>query len=215
MNPREAQRLRRGMVSEQIQARGILDPTVLTAMRTVPRHLFVPEHEQRNAYRDCPLAIGNGQTISQPYMVAAMTELLRVGAGDHVLEVGTGSGYQAAVLAEVCSQVTTVEVVPDLAERARERLARLHYGNVTVHLADGALGWPDEAPYDGVLVTCGAERTPQALLDQLAPGRRLVIPVGRANEVQELRVWEKGLDGTLAHHDTMRVRFVPLVSEAI
>ncbi|RMG07998.1 MAG: protein-L-isoaspartate(D-aspartate) O-methyltransferase [Planctomycetota bacterium] len=215
MDSHEAHRLRRRLVREHIAPRGVRRPDVLAAMRTVPRHLFVPEAQRGRAYQDRPLPIDAEQTISQPYVVAAMTELLDVGAGDHVLEIGTGSGYQAAVLAEVCSRVTTVELIEELAEQARRRLAELHYRNVTVRQGDGALGWPDEAPYDGIVVTCGAKRTPPALLEQLAPGRRMVVPVGPPGEVMELRVWEKELDGRLRHRDAFQVRFVPMVSEAV
>lgn len=206
-----ARELRLKMVREQVEARGVHDESVLHAMRTVPRHLFVPEELSDGAYRDRPLPIGGGQTISQPYIVAAMTEALGVGAGDRVLEVGTGTGYQAAVLAEVASEVHTVELVAELARAARERLARLGYRNVFVHEGDGVGGWSPGAPFDGILVACGASSVPPALLTQLAVDRRLVIPVGQAGEIMDLQVWTKHADGTATHTSLMEVRFVPMV----
>jgi protein-L-isoaspartate(D-aspartate) O-methyltransferase len=202
------------MVREQLEARGVHDEAVLHAMRAVPRHLFVPEELREAAYRDRPLPIGGGQTISQPYVVAAMTEALAVGAGDKVLEVGTGTGYQAAVLAEVASEVHTLEVVSALARPAAARLTRLGYRNVEVHEGDGTAGWPAAAPYDGILVSCGAPAVPPALLTQLAPGRRLVIPVGPPGEVMDLQVWTKEADGTASHESLMEVRFVPMIAPA-
>jgi len=217
MDAKHAWALRRAMVDEQIAARDVEDEAVLSAMRTVPRDLFMPEAVVEQAYLDRPVPIytspeGQVQTVSQPYIVAFMTEALQVGPGDRVLEVGTGSGYQAAVLAEVVSEVYTIDVVAELAEAARERLARLHYRNVQVRHGDGALGWPEAAPFDGILVACGAPEVPRALLDQLAPGRRMIVPVGAPDAVMKLQVWEKGLDGALSSTDVMSVRFVPLVS---
>lgn len=206
---------RLAMVREQIERRDVLDCAVLAAMRTVPRHLFVPEEERASAYDDRPLPLGHGQTISQPYVVAAMTEALGVGAGDRVLEIGAGSGYQAAVLAEVVSEVFTIELVPALAAAAEARLRALHYGNVRVRQGDGRLGWPEAAPFDGIVVACGAPEVPPALLDQLRPGRRLVMPVGPAGEVMELQLIEKGLDGTLQRRTLMPVRFVPFVDPSV
>lgn len=202
---------RRAMVAEQLERRGVRDEAVLAAMRTVPRHLFVPEDLRAQAYDDKPLPIGEGQTISQPYVVAAMTEALQVGAGDRVLEVGTGSGYQAAVLAEVVSDVYTIEVVPALAVAAERRLRGLCYTNVHVRQGDGAAGWPEEAPFDGVLVACGAPEVPPELLRQVAPGRRLVIPVGPAGDVMDLLVLEKDAEGGFRRRTLMPVRFVPFV----
>jgi protein-L-isoaspartate(D-aspartate) O-methyltransferase len=181
-------------------------------MRTVPRHLFVPDDVREQAYEDRPLPIGEGQTISQPYVVAAMTEALQVGAGDRVLDIGTGSGYQAAVLAEVVSEVFSIELLPGLAAAAAERLRRLHYATVQVRQGDGAQGWPEAAPFDGIVVACGAPEVPPALLRQLAPGRRLVIPVGPAGDVMDLLVLEKDAEGSFRRRILMPVRFVPFVS---
>ena len=162
--------LREQMVREQIAERGIRDPQVLRAMRTVPRHLFVPEEEAHLAYEDHPLPIGYDQTISQPYIVALMTELLRPQKGQKVLEVGTGSGYQAAVLAEIVDTLFTIEIVAPLATEATERLRRLNYTNVVVRFGDGYAGWPDHAPFDGIIVTAAPEEIPQPLVDQLKEG---------------------------------------------
>lgn len=200
------------MVATQIEKRGVRDPAVLAAMRTVPRHLFVPEDLRDQAYEDRPLAIGHEQTISQPYVVAAMSEALQVDAGDRVLEIGAGSGYQAAVLAEIASEVFTIEVVPALAAEATARLRDLCYRNVHVRVGDGALGWPEAAPFDGIVVTCGAPEVPPELLKQLAPGRRLVIPVGAPGDVMDLLVLEKDPDGSFRRRVLMPVRFVPFVT---
>ncbi len=200
------------MVAEQLERRGVRDEAVLAAMRTVPRHLFVPDDLRDQAYEDRPLPIGGGQTISQPYVVAAMTEALQVGAGDRVLEIGTGCGYQAAVLAEVASEVFSVEVIPRLADAAAARLQRLRYTTVQVRCGDGSLGWPEAAPFDGIVVACGAPEVPPALLRQLAPGRRLVIPVGPAGDVMDLLVLEKDTEGSFRRRTLMPVRFVPFVS---
>ena len=200
-------RERAGMVAEQIAARGVRGPLVLGAMRKVPRHLFVPPALAAEAYADYPLQIGLGQTISQPYIVAFMTEALRLQGGETVLEVGTGSGYQAAVLAEICSRVYTVEIVEPLAREAKARLSRLGYGNVEARAGDGYAGWPEAAPFDAVMVTAAAPRIPEPLKQQLKDGGRLVIPVGE--EWQELvLVTRRG-----ARFDEERilpVRFVPM-----
>lgn len=200
------------MVAEQIERRGVRDEAVLAAMRTVPRHLFVPDDLRDQAYEDRPLPIGEGQTISQPYVITAMTEALQVGAGDRVLDIGTGSGYQAAVLAEVVSEVFSVEVIRTLADVAAARLKRLHYTGVHVRAGDGSEGWPEAAPFDGIVVACGAPEVPPALLRQLAPGRRLVIPVGPAGDVMDLLVLEKDAEGSFRRRILMPVRFVPFVS---
>ncbi len=204
---------RRAMVAHQIEARGVRDPAVLQAMRTVPRHRFVPEALRGEAYEDYPLPIGQQQTISQPYIVAAMTELLAVRPGDKVLEVGTGSGYQAGVLARMGVRVFTIEIVESLATSAAERLAVLGYSNVHVRAGDGYAGWPEEAPFDGILVTAGAEHVPPPLVDQLKPGGRMVIPVGPSDDTQWLKLLVREADGSLREQDVMAVRFVPLTGE--
>jgi protein-L-isoaspartate(D-aspartate) O-methyltransferase len=198
------------MVKAQIEARGVRDARVLAAMREVPRHRFVPEDVRALAYDDRALPIGHGQTISQPYIVAVMSELLAPKPGDRVLEVGTGSGYQAAVLARIVREVVTIEIVPDLAASARETLAALAYANVTVITGDGYAGLPERAPFDGILVAAAPEEVPQPLLDQLAVGARLVIPVGRADQM--LRVYERTERG-IESRDVFPVRFVPLVRD--
>lgn len=187
-----------------------LDPAVIEALRSVPRHLFVPEWQQDLAYGNHPLPIGAGQTISQPYIVAVMSQLLRVGRGDRVFELGTGSGYQAAVLAAMGVEVYTVEIVPELAERARQTLQDLGYDGVRVRAGDGWLGWPEAAPFDGIIVTAAAPKIPQPLVDQLKPGGRLVIPVGQPDGVQQLVVYEKAPSGELVGRHHLPVRFVPV-----
>ena len=199
------------MVDRQLVLRGIEDRRVLDAMHKVPRHLFVPEELRRLAYEDHPLPIGLEQTISQPYIVALMTELARV-ANDHiVLEIGTGSGYQAAVLSVLAKRVYTIEYLTPLGEAARKRLAELGYNNVEVKIGDGYQGWPERQPFDAILVTAASEEVPQALLDQLKPGGRLVIPVGPQAETQILQVLEKDSKGKISRRNTIPVRFVPLV----
>ncbi len=187
-----------------------LDPAVRDALLDVPRHVFIPPEFGRVAYVNNALPIGHDQTISQPTIVALMTDLLRVGPGDTVLEVGTGSGYQAAVLARVCAHVHTIEIVRPLARSARARLARLGYDNVTVYEGDGWRGVPEHAPYAGIIVTAAPDRVPRALLDQLAPGGRLVLPVGPVGGVQEMVVVSKSADGSLSSREVLPVRFVPL-----
>lgn len=204
---------RDGMVTRQIEARGVAAPSVLSAMRQVPRHLFVPTALRESAYADHPLPIGHGQTISQPFIVALMTELARPAPTDRALEIGTGSGYQAAVLSRVVSHVFSLENDDDLCRQASERLAGLGYGNVTVVRADGYEGWAPEAPFDVVLVTAAPPRVPQALVDQLAPGGRLVIPVG-PHYGQELEVVEKRADGSTTTKTITPVMFVPMVPSA-
>ena len=174
------------MGRRQIAGRGIIDPRVLDALRTVPRHAFVPPEKACRAYEDHPLEIGSGQTISQPYMVAKMTELLELTPQSRVLEIGTGSGYQAAILAELAGDVVSVERFSHLAETARETLESLEYGNLTVVVGDGSLGWPERAPYDGIIVTAAAPALPPSLRSQLAPGGRLVCPVG-SRDLQQLK----------------------------
>jgi len=190
--------------------KGEFSEAVLSAMATVPRHEFVPADLQRQAYANHPLPIGLGQTISQPFIVAAMTDLLGCRPGDRVLEIGTGSGYQAAVLAEIVGHVYTIEIVPELGESARERLQRLGYSNVTVRVGDGYAGWPEHAPFDGIIVTAAAPDIPQPLVDQLRPGGKLVIPVGGPWLGQDLLVVEKQTDGSVTQRNVLPVAFVPL-----
>jgi protein-L-isoaspartate(D-aspartate) O-methyltransferase len=206
-------RARERMVVEQIAGRGVGDPRVLAALRRVPRHEFVPDDVRGEAYEDRPLPIGHGQTISQPYIVAVMAELARIGPGDRVLEVGTGSGYAAAVLAELAADVYTIEIVEPLAEQARRNLERAGYGRVHVRAGDGYRGWPEAAPFDAVLVAAAAPRLPAPLVEQLAPGGRLVIPVSRgAGFEQELEVHVKTAEG-LRVERVFPVRFVPMTGE--
>jgi protein-L-isoaspartate(D-aspartate) O-methyltransferase len=203
---------RQTMVEDQIEARGVTDPAVLEAMRTVPRHEFVTEEYLDQAYADHPLPIGFGQTISQPYIVALMTETLQVEAGHKVLEIGTGSGYQAAVLAEMDLEVYTVEIIPELAERALGTLEQLDYEDATVRNADGYFGWEEHAPYDAIIVTAAPDHLPQPLAQQLKEGGRLVIPIGPIGAVQTLWLFEK-IEGELEATNLGAVRFVPLTGE--
>jgi protein-L-isoaspartate(D-aspartate) O-methyltransferase len=200
------------MVEEQIRARGVTDPKVLAAIKTVPRHLFVPDGERRRAYTDSPLPIGAGQTISQPYIVALMTSLLDVEPGDRILEVGTGSGYQAAVLSRLARQVYSVEILEHLAGRARRTLSVLGYGNVHVRVGDGYQGWPEEAPFDGIIVTAAPPRIPEPLKRQLKVGGKMVIPVGEG--YQDLEVLTKRPDGGFDRAKVLPVRFVPMTGQA-
>ncbi len=199
------------MVDEQIAARGVKDPRVLAALRRVPRHRFIPEVHREHAYADRPLPIGHGQTISQPYIVAAMTELLALPSDAKVLEVGTGSGYQAAVLAELAQEVYSIEIVDALAERAQEALAAAGYERVQVKVGDGFDGWPEAAPFDGIIVTAAPRAVPPPLLAQLKPGARLVIPVG--DDQQTLRVYERTESGA-TERTVFAVRFVPMTGRA-
>jgi protein-L-isoaspartate(D-aspartate) O-methyltransferase len=198
---------RERMVEEQIEARGINDARVLSALRKVPRHAFVPEAQRTRAYEDRPLPIGHGQTISQPFIVAAMSQLAQIGPAARVLEVGTGSGYQAAVLGELAAEVYTIEIVAPLAERARGTLAELGYANVHVRHGDGHAGWPQHAPFDAILVTAAPARVPPALHAQLAVGGRLVVPVGVWE--QELQVHTRREQG-IEVEEVFPVRFVPM-----
>ena len=200
------------MVEQQILRRGLRDDDVLAAMRSVPRHLFVPQGVAHDAYQDSPLPIGFGQAISQPYMVALMTGLLRLDVRSRVLEIGAGSGYQTAVLAELAGEVYAMERIAPLAGQAARVLGRLGYTNVHLAVADGSRGWPRRAPFDAILVAAAAEATPDALLEQLADGGRLVIPLGRAHRDQVLTVYHRTADGLAERRDT-RCRFVPLVSD--
>ncbi|AGA91628.1 protein-L-isoaspartate and D-aspartate O-methyltransferase [Thioflavicoccus mobilis 8321] len=192
-----------------------LDPAVLAAVRAVPRHAFVPSELRQQAYRDHPLPIGGGQTISQPYIVAIMSHLLGVGPGDRVFELGTGSGYQAAVLAEMGVEVYTVEIVPEHAERSARLLAELGYERVQVRVDDGYLGWPEAAPFAGIIATAAADHIPRPLIDQLAAGGRLVMPVGGDGRIQQLTLIEKLPDGDLHQRTILPVRFVPVTGEYV
>ena len=208
--PENYEHLRERMVQEQIVARGVSDERVLDAMKKVPRHLFVPKQYRDSAYDDYPLPIGKGQTISQPYIVAFMTEVLDPEPDQNVLEIGTGSGYQAAVLAELYQDVYTVEIIEPLARRAKEQLLALGYDNVHVKVGDGYQGWPEKAPFDALIVTCAPEDIPQSLIDQLGEGGRLIIPVGSQYGVQKLVLLVKHND-RLERKELMGVLFVPMV----
>ncbi len=205
------QEKRQSMVERQLRRRGIHDPSVLDAMATVPRHAFVPQHTRQAAYADSALPIGQGQTISQPYVVALMTEAAQIEAGDKVLEIGTGSGYGAAVAAEIAGEVYTIERHRQLADEARRRLEELGYDNVHVIHADGSEGWPAEAPYDAIIVTAAAPDLPEPLIEQLADGGRLVIPEGTRHSQTLVRATRRG---DKVHRESLSpVRFVPLVGE--
>lgn len=200
------------MVEIQIKLRGIQAQSVLDAMTKVPRHLFVPKAYQSAAYEDTPLPIGHDQTISQPYIVAFMTEAAEIKPTDKVLEIGTGSGYQAAVLAEMCREVDSIEIVEPLAKEAANRLKSLGYRNVSVRIGDGYQGWPEKAPFDAILVTAAPEHVPEALQKQLAPNGRLIIPIGKS--FQELvRLTKKG--SSIVRESLLPVRFVPMTGEAL
>lgn len=199
---------REQMVRQQIERRGIRDPRLLEAFRSVPRHRFVPEEDQDRAYSDGPLSIGEGQTISQPYIVAIMTDLLELSGDEQVLEVGTGSGYQAAILAKLARLVHSVERVPRLARHAAALLVELGLTNVQVHVGDGSLGWPECAPYQGIVVTAAAPTVPRALLEQLADGGRLVLPVG-GRDGQDLQRWQR-VGERFECESIFPVAFVPL-----
>ncbi len=209
MNGQDWTALREEMVRVQIERRGVRNRAVLDAMRTVPRHLFVPESLRRSAYEDHPLPIGHGQTISQPYIVAAMTEMLDPRPGDRVLEIGTGSGYQAAVLARLVQHVYSIEIVEPLGRQAQARLAELGFRNVTVRIGDGYEGWPEQAPFDKIMLTAAPPEVPQKLIDQLKPGGRLVAPVGTG--WQELVVIDKDANGQVRRRTEFPVMFVPMV----
>jgi protein-L-isoaspartate(D-aspartate) O-methyltransferase len=211
--PREDFRtMREKMVETQIRARGVKDPRVLSAMLKVERHLFVPAESQASAYDDHPLPIGEGQTISQPYIVALMTELLELKGDEKVLEVGTGSGYQAAILGELAREVYSIEIIEKLAASARDLLLRLGYKNIFVKAGDGYLGWPEVAPFDGIIVTCAPDHIPQPLLDQLKEGGRMVVPVGSYS--QELVKITKRF-GRIEKTNVIPVMFVPMTGDAV
>jgi len=204
---------RKMMVDYQIKAREVRDPNVLKAMLTVPRHAFVPPSQQRYAYGDHPLPIGEGQTISQPYIVAFMTEALQLRPGSKVLEIGTGSGYQAAVCAEIAREVYTIEIVEPLAKSAQKLLKELGYHNVFVRASDGFFGWPEEAPFDAIIGTAAAGQIPPPLLEQLKPGGRMILPCGDDWGDQELVVLTKDQKGNITKRSVMPVRFVPMTGQ--
>ncbi len=202
---------RNRLIDDKLRVLGIRDESVLRAMRSVPREEFVPAELRKSAYDNTPLQIGSGQTISQPLIVAYMAEALELAPQDRVLEIGTGSGYAAAVLSHLAKEVFTIERLPGLAETARERLARLGYGNVHVRHTDGTRGWPEKAPFDAIVVAAGGSKVPAAFLEQLAPGGRLVIPIGEQSESQQLvRVVRRGEN--VDYEELGAVRFVPLIS---
>jgi len=200
---------RKAMVERQLKGRGIKDPRVLAAMAKVPRHLFVPEAQKPHAYEDRPLPIGLGQTISQPYVVALMTEAVRIKPGDKVLEIGTGSGYQAAVLSEITPKAFTIEILPALADAARKRLRELGYPTVQVKTGDGYLGWPQQAPFDAIIVTAAPGKIPPKLVEQLKEGGRMVVPVGERDKQRLTLVEKQG--GKLKITNLAPVAFVPMV----
>ncbi|MBR9998833.1 MAG: protein-L-isoaspartate(D-aspartate) O-methyltransferase [Cyclobacteriaceae bacterium] len=204
--------LRKDMVERQIRNRGVNDQAVLNAMLKVPRHLFVPDHQQPYAYDDRPLSIGNNQTISQPYIVGFMTEAISPEKGDKVLEIGTGSGYQAAVLAEIVDKVYTIEIISELADRAENTFKRLGYDNIYSMAGDGYAGWPEEAPFDAIMVTAAPEEIPPPLIEQLKEGGRMIIPVGPIYRVQSLQLLIKR-NGKMKVQDLLPVRFVPFTRE--
>jgi protein-L-isoaspartate(D-aspartate) O-methyltransferase len=202
---------RERMVRQQIESRGVRHPGVLKAMRTTPRHLFVPEPVRTQAYADGPLPIGYGQTISQPYIVASMTELLDPKPSHRVLEIGTGSGYQAAILSPLVKEVYTIEIIPELAASAEALLKKLGYQNIFVRVGDGYLGWPEKAPFDRIILTAAPPQIPQSLIDQLANGGKMVAPAGAGVWEQELYVVDKDKNGKVTRRSVYGVRFVPMV----
>jgi protein-L-isoaspartate(D-aspartate) O-methyltransferase len=205
-------RARRQMVERDLRDRGISDPHVLAAMGRIPRECFIPTGRQADAYLDEPLQIGHDQTISRPYIVALMTQLARPSPEKRALEVGTGSGYQAAVLADVCREVDTIQIIPALAHSAQQRLLSLGYDNLHFRCGDGYHGWPQRAPFDIIIVAAAPDHVPQALVDELAPGGRLVIPVGDA--LQKLLLIEKNAEGHVRRREIVSVKFVPMTGEA-
>ena len=205
-------RLREDMVKTQIEARNVYDRATLKAMRVVPRHEFVPEHMKAYAYEDRPLSIGNGQTISQPYIVAFMTSVINPKPDDRILEIGTGSGYQAAVLAEIVHSVYTIEIIPELAEKAKAKFESLHYSNIHTRTGDGYHGWPEEAPFDAIVVTAAPDEIPAPLIEQLKEGGKLVIPVGPKHSVQSLQLLTRK-NGETSVKNLFPVRFVPFTRD--
>lgn len=212
--PEEARfvQARQSMVQQDLRARDIQDERVLAVLGHIPRQRFVPATRQEEAFSDAALQIGHDQTISRPYIVALMTQLVRPSSSDRVLDIGTGSGYQAAVLSELCREVYSIEIIRPLADEARTRLKRLGYKNIEVRCGDGYRGWPEHAPFDVIVVAAAPDHIPQALVEQLAPGGRLVIPVGERS--QELLLIEKDAQGAITRHEVLPVRFVPMTGEA-
>jgi protein-L-isoaspartate(D-aspartate) O-methyltransferase len=206
-------RSREGMVKNQLMAGGITDPQVLQAMSEVTRHEFVPNAVRPFAYVNGPLPIGHGQTISQPFIVAYMTQSLELTKEDRVLEVGTGSGYQAAILGKLCKEVYTIEIVPELAQSSQQLLTRLGFENVHVKEGDGYLGWPDKAPFDAIIVTCAPDHVPEPLVNQLKEGGRLIIPIGEEGTIQQLVLLRKR-EGKVLRENKLDVRFVPMTGKA-
>jgi protein-L-isoaspartate(D-aspartate) O-methyltransferase len=202
---------RQAMVEEQLQKRGIIDPAVLRTMAKIPRHSFVSSKHQSAAYEDCPLSIGENQTISQPYMVAIMTQSLETNGEERVLEIGTGSGYQTAILAELAKKVFTIERIPELIRKAQEVLGKLDYQNIHFLLGDGSRGWPEHAPFDGIMVTAGAPEIPETLKSQLADGGKMVVPVGSRFSQMLYKVTRKG--SRFIEEDITGCVFVPLLGE--
>jgi len=211
MTEEEYSQERKRMVVEQIASRGLRDPRLLAVMEAVPRHRFVPSDHLNWAYADGPLPIGFGQTISQPYIVAFMTDALHLTGSERVLEVGTGSGYQAAILGQLAAEVHTIEFIPELTAQAEKVLQELGFTNIHIHSGDGSLGWPEAAPYDSILVAAAAPRLPQPLMDQLAEGGRIILPVG-SRGFQQLEIWERR-GKKFKHAASIPVAFVPLRGE--
>jgi len=209
----ERQKERDQMVDKNIKKKGVTDPKVLDAMRHVPRHMFIPEQYQKFAYQNIPVPIGYGQTISQPYIVAYMTQILDLKAGEKVLEVGTGSGYQAAILSEITPYVYTIEIIPALANKAMFRFEKLGYATIKTKIGDGYKGWTEYAPFDAIILTAAAEKIPQPLIDQLKPGGIMVMPIGDISETQQLTKVTKSKDGKIHIERKLPVRFVPMTGK--
>jgi len=212
-DPDSLTRKQQAMIEKDLKARGIDDPKVLAAMRKVKRHLFVDKNRQRLAYNDYPLPIGEGQTISQPYIVALMTQSLGLKNSDRVLEIGTGSGYQAAVLAEIAAEVYTIEIKKKLADKAEALLDALGYANIRVKAGDGFDGWPEYAPYDAIILTCAVNKIPRPLIDQLKPGGRIILPLGGRFQIQKLVIATKS-GQQVKRENMIPVRFVPMTGKA-
>ena len=206
----EREEERHRMVERGIKGRGVTDEATLEAMRHVPRHLFVPEGRRGNAYENRPLPIGHGQTISQPYIVGYMTELLELQEGENVLEIGTGSGYQAAILSEITPHVFTIEIVEELGKQARERFNSLGYNTIKTKIGDGYKGWPEHAPFDAIILTAAADEIPQPLIEQLKPGGVMVLPIGDTGLTQNLTLVKKTVEGEIKTERKLAVRFVPM-----